>query len=160
MLFKGTGVLRICKEMLTLNAKYIAMVIGQWSHYHSLSYKIEIRHYPVTIKKSLVSDVKWYSLFTSLLWCGHWLVQAQCWPGWHWHWPRLSWPEYCLLAWPRLTIARTRPARHLQIANLTTRHRSHVMSYLASNHTIFQTFKYMKRKTFLLDTLLEKYHWS
>ena len=40
MLFKGMGVLRICKEMLTLNAKYIAMVIGQWSHYHSFSYII------------------------------------------------------------------------------------------------------------------------
>ena len=53
------------------------------------------------------------------------------------------------LAWPRLTIARTRPARHLQIANLTTRHRSHVISYLANNHTIFQTFKYIKRKRFI-----------
>ena len=60
MLFRGMGVLRICK-MLTLNAKYIAMVIGQWSHYHSFSYiilsiqKIKIRYYILSSNYQAVS---------------------------------------------------------------------------------------------------------
>ena len=159
MLFKGMGVLRICKEMLTLNAKYIAMVIGQWSHYHSFSYiilsiqKIKIRYYILSSNYQAVSCKLIFTIhLTIVVWA---LASAG---------PVLARLTLTLtqaeltgvlspgLAWPRLTIARTRPARHLQIANLTTRHRSHVMSYLARNHTIFQTFKYIKRKTFILDT--------